>query len=365
MEAASVFTVLMFFVAVPVALVPAATSYRNLLIVGIPSRNGGFLICRWRWLRLPLVFHGEPGQRARCVRSGKYWPIGGGVPRARRGCRVRISHRVLGNVGHPAGLGRCVRHLCSKRSPNAARPKGLSEMLGVLAREPLAWALAALYFLTFGGFVAFSIYLPTLLRDQFGLQAGGRRFPNRGIRCARHPMSAARWMAVGSDWRLASSFLDSAGRRCFWIVARRAIDAAVHGWRARMRRLARHRQRSSISTCASIFSDAASHRHRTGRRDGWDGRIFPAFAPRHVSRPARSGLAGFPYAVRSSLCSVVDEWPGLLAAGRSPCSEASSGSDAHRGQSPGGSLGHVVDRRSDRRHRAGLTQSAELRPCAR
>ena len=69
-------------------------------------------------------------------------------------------------------------------------------MLGVLAREPLAWALAALYFLTFGGFVAFSIYLPTLLRDQFGLQARRRRFPNRWIRRARHAMSAARWMAV-------------------------------------------------------------------------------------------------------------------------------------------------------------------------
>ena len=34
-----------------------------------------------------------------------------------------------------------------------------------------AWhvVLAAFYFLTFGGFVAFAIYLPTLLRDEFGL----------------------------------------------------------------------------------------------------------------------------------------------------------------------------------------------------
>ena len=51
----------------------------------------------------------------------------------------------------------------------AARPKGLGEMLGVLTREPLSWALGAFYFLTFGGFVAFAIYLPTLMRDQFGL----------------------------------------------------------------------------------------------------------------------------------------------------------------------------------------------------
>ena len=33
----------------------------------------------------------------------------------------------------------------------------------------MAWVLSLFYFVTFGGFVAFSIYLPTLLRDQFHL----------------------------------------------------------------------------------------------------------------------------------------------------------------------------------------------------
>ena len=42
-------------------------------------------------------------------------------------------------------------------------------MIAVLRRAPTAWLLGAFYFLTFGGFVAFSIYLPTLLRAQFGL----------------------------------------------------------------------------------------------------------------------------------------------------------------------------------------------------
>jgi hypothetical protein len=31
---------------------------------GLPSGNGGFLIRRWCGLRVSLVFHGEPGQRA-------------------------------------------------------------------------------------------------------------------------------------------------------------------------------------------------------------------------------------------------------------------------------------------------------------
>ena len=38
---------------------------------------------------------------------------------------------------------------------------------------PILWTLASYYFLTFGGFVAFGNYLPTLLQGQFGLTAVG------------------------------------------------------------------------------------------------------------------------------------------------------------------------------------------------
>jgi NNP family nitrate/nitrite transporter-like MFS transporter len=56
------------------------------------------------------------------------------------------------------------------RNPvGAAKPAGVGAMLALLRRSPVAWLLGAFYFLTFGGFVAFSIYLPTLLRAQFGL----------------------------------------------------------------------------------------------------------------------------------------------------------------------------------------------------
>ncbi len=52
-----------------------------------------------------------------------------------------------------------------------AQPKTLSENLGLLRRAPLAWVLSLFYFVTFGGFVAFSIYLPTFLKDIFKLTA--------------------------------------------------------------------------------------------------------------------------------------------------------------------------------------------------
>ena len=57
------------------------------------------------------------------------------------------------------------------------KPKTFAENLSVLRRAPKAWVLSLFYFLTFGGFVAFSIYLPTLLRDLFSLtptDAGAR-----------------------------------------------------------------------------------------------------------------------------------------------------------------------------------------------
>jgi NNP family nitrate/nitrite transporter-like MFS transporter len=51
----------------------------------------------------------------------------------------------------------------------------------MLRRAPKAWLLGAFYFLTFGGFVAFSIYLPTLLRAQFGLTPADAGFRAAGF----------------------------------------------------------------------------------------------------------------------------------------------------------------------------------------
>jgi NNP family nitrate/nitrite transporter-like MFS transporter len=50
-------------------------------------------------------------------------------------------------------------------------------MLAVLTRSPLAWVFSLFYFVTFGGFVAMGVYLPTLLTSRFGLDiadAGAR-----------------------------------------------------------------------------------------------------------------------------------------------------------------------------------------------
>jgi len=70
-----------------------------------------------------------------------------------------------------------VFYLFARDAVSLIKPRTLSENLGVLRHSPLAWVLSLFYFLTFGGFVAFSIYLPTLLKDLFKLtpaDAGAR-----------------------------------------------------------------------------------------------------------------------------------------------------------------------------------------------
>ena len=77
-------------------------------------------------------------------------------------------------------VGRGLLHL-ARNAPVTVRPAGFGAMIRVLTTERMAWVLAAFYFLTFGGFVAFSIYLPTLLRDQFGLSAADAGFRTAGF----------------------------------------------------------------------------------------------------------------------------------------------------------------------------------------
>ncbi|MGH9241998.1 MAG: MFS transporter [Vicinamibacterales bacterium] len=79
------------------------------------------------------------------------------------------------------------------RNPvGTGRPATAAAMVAVLRRAPSAWLLGAFYFLTFGGFVAFSIYLPTLLRAQFGLVPA-----DAGLRAAGFVVLATLMRPVG------------------------------------------------------------------------------------------------------------------------------------------------------------------------
>jgi MFS transporter, NNP family, nitrate/nitrite transporter len=86
----------------------------------------------------------------------------------------RVPFWIYGAVAGVFGL---VFLLLARNAPVKAQPKKVREYLVILKREPIAWVLSLFYFLTFGGFVALSIYLPTLLKDIFSLtptDAGAR-----------------------------------------------------------------------------------------------------------------------------------------------------------------------------------------------
>jgi nitrate/nitrite transporter NarK len=98
----------------------------------------------------------------------------------------------------------------ARNPPETARPESLGEMLSVLRRERLSWALSAFYFLTFGGFVAFGIYLPSLLRTQFGLGAVDAGFRTAGfvvLATALRPLGG--WLSdkIGGARLLSAVFL--------------------------------------------------------------------------------------------------------------------------------------------------------------
>ncbi|HEY7546162.1 MAG TPA: MFS transporter, partial [Blastocatellia bacterium] len=56
----------------------------------------------------------------------------------------------------------------AENAPRRAPTKTVKEMLRPLS-DKMSWVLSLYYFLTFGGFVAMSIYLPTFLTDMFKL----------------------------------------------------------------------------------------------------------------------------------------------------------------------------------------------------
>ncbi|HKS74522.1 MAG TPA: MFS transporter, partial [Terriglobales bacterium] len=142
-----VFTGLMFFVAVPVAFVPSANSYQDLLIIafllgmaGSSFAVGVGYVSRWYSMEsqgsaLGVYGLGNIGQSAAVFL--------GPVAAAAFGFRsVYLGMSIL-LVAWAA-----VFVAFARDASQTTRPKGLSEMLGVLAREPRAWALAAFYFLT-------------------------------------------------------------------------------------------------------------------------------------------------------------------------------------------------------------------------
>ena len=175
-----VFTALLVFSSVAALVVPLTTSYPALLVaaflIGMAGSSfavGAAFVSRWtraarQGTSLGIYGLGTMGQSLAV--------FVGPVVAARWGWQtVFYGTSALLLVWAVAYV------LLARNPPGAARPASVAAMVALLRHSPTAWLLGAFYFLTFGGFVAFSIYLPTLLRAQFGLTPADAGFRAAGF----------------------------------------------------------------------------------------------------------------------------------------------------------------------------------------
>jgi nitrate/nitrite transporter NarK len=174
------FTILLGVSAVAAWIVPLTTSYAALVasafFIGLAGSSfaiGAAFVSRWsppalQGTALGIFGLGLLGQSAAV--------FGGAVAAAQFGWESVFRGTAVALAAWAIVFG-----IVARDAPGAARPAGMAAMLRVLRHEPLAWWLGAFYFLTFGGFVAFSIYLPTLLRAQFGLTPADAGFRAAGF----------------------------------------------------------------------------------------------------------------------------------------------------------------------------------------
>ena len=173
----NVFSALLVFSAVPAIAIGFSTSFNQLLLFGLLLGIAGTTFpvgvgftSRWfppekQGTALGVYGMGNIGQSIAVF----FAPV-----LASRLGDWRTVFFIFAAVTFVWGLG---FFLSAQNDSTTARPRSLAESLSPLRRSKIAWILSLFYFLTFGGFVALSLYMPTFLREIFDLtptDAGAR-----------------------------------------------------------------------------------------------------------------------------------------------------------------------------------------------
>jgi NNP family nitrate/nitrite transporter-like MFS transporter len=172
-----VFAALLVAAAIPAFAIGMSTSYSQLLVFGLFLGIGGMTFpvgvgftSRWfapqkQGTALGIYGMGNIGQSIAVF----FAPL-----LALHFGDWRTVFFVFGGLSLVWGL---VFYFLAQEDAGAVKPKTVGEMLAPLRRSSTAWVLSLFYFLTFGGFVALALYMPTFLREIFNLSptdAGAR-----------------------------------------------------------------------------------------------------------------------------------------------------------------------------------------------
>lgn len=166
-----VFAALLVLSAIPAALVGFSTSYSQLLWLGLALGLAGTTFSVGVGFTSKWFAQGKQGTALGVYGMGNIGQsiaVFGAPVLALYWGSWRPVFFAFAAISLVWGL---VFYFTARDAATTVKPKTVAENLSVLRRSPLAWVLSLFYFITFGGFVAFSIYLPTLLRDLFKLSA--------------------------------------------------------------------------------------------------------------------------------------------------------------------------------------------------
>ena len=213
------FTILLAVAAFAAWLVPLTTSYGSLIaaafflgLAGSSFAIGAAFVSRWapagrHGTMLGVYGLGTMGQSI-AVFGGPVLARALGWPAVFRGASAILFVWAV------------VFAVLARNATGRPRPAGAGAMIRVLRTAPKAWLLGAFYFLTFGGFVAFSIYLPTLLRAQFGLSPADAGFRAAGfvvLATAMRPVGG--WLADRIGGAQVLSWVFGGVAACSWLLA--------------------------------------------------------------------------------------------------------------------------------------------------
>jgi NNP family nitrate/nitrite transporter-like MFS transporter len=165
-----VFTVFLLFLAVPLVLAGFASGYGLLLGVAFILGVAGAVFA----IGVPFVARWFPPAR-QGMALGIY-----GMGNIGTAIAALMAPPLAGTFGWPFAFWAFVPVvlvmglLVFLFGRDAPGPRPVASMAARLVplKQPTAWVLSLFYFLTFGGFVAISVYLPTFLVDAFGLDRG-------------------------------------------------------------------------------------------------------------------------------------------------------------------------------------------------
>ncbi|MBP9089661.1 NarK/NasA family nitrate transporter [bacterium] len=186
-----IFTILLFLSAAVCAAIPSLLGWPSILIAAFVLGLSGSSFS----VGVGYVSRWAPAQQQGSV-LGLY-----GLGNIGQSLAVFLSPLVADRFGWPSVFYSCaavifvwaiVFGFIARDAPVQTKSSSLSDMCKVLMTEKLSWLLALFYFLTFGGFIAFAIYLPTLLIEEFTLVAS-----DAGIRAAGFVVLATLMRPVG------------------------------------------------------------------------------------------------------------------------------------------------------------------------